>query len=413
MHGARRRERPWRAVAATLVAVVAVSAGLVMSAPAALAQRPVAAQAAMSPPLHTMGKSIVDANGTPVHLAAVNWYGAESIDYVAGGLQAQPVDAIAGEVRQLGFNAVRLQWSNQMFERNPVVPVDRRRDTLAANPALKGKRALVVFDAVVRALTDQGIMVILDNHNSNAEWCCSTSDGNSLWYNSRYPETSWLNDWKGMVAHYLSNPLVVGADLRNEPRGSATWGGSPSFDWHGAAERGGNAVLSVNPNLLVMVEGIAYSGDLSGVARLPVQLSVGNRVVYSPHDYAWYESNFHSYTDWYNQIYPRWGYLVTGSNPQPLVVSEYGTCNTADTCVDSASASDNGYWFHMITKFLADNNVSWIYWPLNGTQSSSVRSQGRTWGAPESYGVLNPDWSGPSSQALITRLQQLQGSSSV
>jgi endoglucanase len=46
----------------------------------------------------------------------------------------------------------------------------------------------------------------------------------------------------------------VGADLRNELRSGATWGGSdPKLDWHAAAERGGNAVLGVNPLLLIMV----------------------------------------------------------------------------------------------------------------------------------------------------------------
>jgi len=32
-------------------------------------------------------------------------------------------------------------------------------------------------------------------------------------------------------------------------------GANPKLDWHAAAERGGNAVLAVNPLLLIMVEG--------------------------------------------------------------------------------------------------------------------------------------------------------------
>src|SRR5207302_6581695 len=111
-------------------------------------------------PLHTEGHLIVDSAGQPVHLAASNWYGAESTDFVVGGLQAQPLEVIVRQVRELGFNAVRLQWSNQMLESDPVVP----DYAVAANPDLRGRHAMDVFDRVVHALSDEGIMVILDNH---------------------------------------------------------------------------------------------------------------------------------------------------------------------------------------------------------------------------------------------------------
>src|SRR5437879_5316161 len=124
-------------------------------------------------PLRTDGRFIVDAAGQQVHLAAANWYGAESTDFVVGGLQAQPLEVIVRQVRELGFNAVRLQWSNQMIETDPVVP----DFAVAANPDLRGLHAMQVFDRVVRTLSEQGVMVILDNHNSNAEWCCGSNDG--------------------------------------------------------------------------------------------------------------------------------------------------------------------------------------------------------------------------------------------
>jgi endoglucanase len=38
---------------------------------------------------------IVDTKGNRVRLAAVNWYGAKSADYVVGGLQLQPLQTIA------------------------------------------------------------------------------------------------------------------------------------------------------------------------------------------------------------------------------------------------------------------------------------------------------------------------------
>jgi endoglucanase len=60
---------------------------------------------------------------------------------------------------------------------------------------------------------------------------------------------------------------VIGVDLRNEPHnansGGSCWGcGTISYDWSLAAERGGAAVLGVNANLLIFVEGTdCYNND--------------------------------------------------------------------------------------------------------------------------------------------------------
>jgi endoglucanase len=361
------------------------------------------AQAQVSFPLHTSGQFIVDSAGKRVHLNAVNWYGAESSDFVVAGLQSATLPAIVQQIKSLGFNAVRLPWSNQLYESNP--PVGSY--ALAANPGLQGENALAILDQVVNALTGAGIMVILDNHNSNAEWCCG-NDGNALWYNSQYPEASWLADWQGMAGRYLGNPLVIGADLRNEPRITATWGGDAGTDWHGAAQRGGNAVLAVNPRLLVFVEGVNYALDLSGAAALPVSLNVPNQLVYEAHDYGFDYSNLVSYNDYVNRITPLWGYLVTGRNPAPLWLGEFGTCNTAQTCVQSGNPSDNGYWFGFATAYLGTYDLDWSYWAINGTQSTGA---GRTWGARESYGVLNPSWNGVALPALSQALSGIAAAS--
>jgi endoglucanase len=86
----------------------------------------------------------VDTNGNRVRLAAVNWYGAKSADYVVGGLQLQPLQTIVAQIKSLGFNAVRLPWSNQMYESNPIVA----NYALAANTSMEGQNALTIFDQV-------------------------------------------------------------------------------------------------------------------------------------------------------------------------------------------------------------------------------------------------------------------------
>jgi len=362
-----------------------------------LATAATCAGAGIALPLHTGGRYIVDANNQRVKLAAVNWYGAEEEDYVVAGLEYAALPDIAQQIRVMGFNAVRLPWSNQMYETNPVIDPAR----LAANPSLVGLQALGVFDAVVAALANEGLLVILDNHMSNANWCCSDTDGNGLWYNSEFPEKSWLADWQGMAGRYLNQPAVIGADLRNEPRSGATWGGSdPLYDWHAAAERGGDAVLSVNPSLLIFVEGVNYATDLSGALDLPVQLSVTSQLVYSSHDYSWDHAGLASYDELAAQLDGLWGYLLMSG--LPVWVGEFGTCHTDVSCVTSSTAGTGGFWFSNFQQYLQQHDADWSYWALNGTEA---RGDTRTLGAEETYGILNTSWTGSASPDLLNALQ--------
>jgi hypothetical protein len=128
-------------------------------------------------PLHTQGPSIVDASGTPVKLNLVNWYGTESEDFVVGGLKYQPIAAIIRQIVSMGFNGVRLPWSEQMWQSNPVVSAR----LLTANRQFTGERARTIFEAVVRDLVAAGLMVVLDNQASDAGGCCTSAE-DTLWY---------------------------------------------------------------------------------------------------------------------------------------------------------------------------------------------------------------------------------------
>jgi endoglucanase len=402
-----------RRLVAAGVGVAAVAAlGLTAAsspAPARAAGRTVAEHAAVAAPdagitfpLHTNGASIVDAAGKAVRLNFVNWYGAESPDFVVGGLEYQPISSIISEIVSMGFNGIRLPWSNQMWETDPPVPAS----LVAANPQFAGEDARTVFEQVVQDLANAGLMVILDNHNSDAEWCCSATDGNTLWYNSAYPQTAWVSDWKSVTTQFKGIPQVIGVDLRNEPRGSATWGGSSATNWQAAAERGGDAVQSADRNLLVFVEGINYATNLAGVAKLPVKLTTASHVVYEAHDYG-FDTKVTSYDNWVSKIQSAWGYLA---GQDPLWVGEFGTCNTSETCVSSGSSASNGLWFGAITRFLRYHNVNWSYWAVNGTKSDGKPGQGLTYGQTESYGVLNPQWDAAARASLLSALQAIQPS---
>lgn len=349
----------------------------------------------ITPPLHTDGHRIVDAAGHVVRLTSVNWYGFDEKEYVAGGLDHAPLAKIIAQIRNIGVNSVRLPWANETLEHDPLPP----DYAIAANPQFKGKHAMEIMDAVIAALARAHIMVILDNHVSRADWCSET-DGNGLWYNAEYPEANWLADWRTIAERYRKERWVVGADLRNELRNGAAWGGAdPKLDWHAAAERGGNAVLAGNPRLLIMVEGPDYSTNFTGFDKLPVRLPVEHRLVYSPHAYNIAGHPFANYEELKQAYDARAGFLMHVEPGVPLWIGEFGTCQTL-TC------GANSDWFRLFIRLLKENDVlSWSYWPLNGTQSSGA---GRKYDAVETYGLLSPDYEHIGAPAIVDLLRTIE-----
>lgn len=353
--------------------------------------------AGIEPPLHTEGHHILDASGNPVRLTSVNWYGFDQKEYVAGGLDHASLATIVQLIRQIGVNSVRLPWANETLERNPLVP----DYAVSANPQFKGKHAMEVMDAVIAALAHAHIMVILDNHVSRADWCCSESDGNGLWYNHEYPETRWLADWKAIAKRYRNQQWVVGADLRNELRNGAAWGGAdPKLDWHAAAERGGRAVLAANPRLLVIVEGPEYSTNFTGFDKLPINLPVPHRLVYSPHAYYAREQTPSSFEELKAVYEARATFLLHTEPGVPLWVGEFGACQALD-CGGEAD------WFRQFVRLLRENpQISWGYWPLNGTQSTGVS---RKYDAIESFGLLSTDYKHIAAPKIVELLRTIEG----
>jgi endoglucanase len=362
--------------------------------------------------LHAGGTQILDARGNPVHLAAVNWYGAESPDFVVGGLDYRPYGQILQTISDLGYNAIRIPFSNQMVEQNPVVTAH-----LAANPDLRGKHALDILDAVISYAGALGLSVILDNHRSEAGW---SSQPGGLWYTPQYSDASFVADWALLAARYARSNTVVGLDLRNEPHGTATWGsGDAATDWKAAAERAGDAALAANPNVLVIVEGVQYygsapsawwGGNLMGVATAPVVLRYANgasardRLVYSAHDYGpamcgngcpWFNSGT-TYASLAQVWDSYFGFIAadpTKPYAAPVWLGEFGTCNLQKTCVADTTPGSQGQWFSSLVQYLSDRHMGWAYWAANGTQSSGAT---RAYGQFEGYGLLSRDWTAPT-----------------
>jgi endoglucanase len=355
-------------------------------------------------PLRTAGRWIVDATGRRVKLACVNWSGAEQRDGVVGGLQHQPIARIAQLFASMGFNCVRIPWSVEAVQRPFNVS---SHAVLAANPALVGQSTLHLLDAVVTACADARLMVVLDNHMSDADWCCSDTDENGLWYNDRWPEEAWLAAHTAIASRFEHEVYVVAAELRNELRNAVVggrtrypdWGGGSRLtDWRLAALRAAHAILAVRPSgLLIVVDALAYSTDFGAVYHDPIALP--GRLVYSVHDYSWFFHDFaHTEKQLHRLLGDRWGYLVAQGKPYtaPVWVSEWGDWHDG--------RNFDGGWWPWFESYLRGADFDWAYWCGDGTQS---RGSGRHFGRAEGYGVLNVTWNGPAG-VLLQSLQPLQ-----
>lgn len=385
----------------------------------------------------TDGSRIVDSHGCVVRIAAVNWFGMENKYHVPEGLQKQPLDAILARVQSLGFNAIRLTFSNATVEANPVVT--KRLD---ANPQLEGLHVLDILDQIVAAAGRHDLKIILDNSRSTIG---GTPEPDGLWYTKSYPDQAWLRDWKMLVKRYLGNPTVVAVDLRNEPHTrppgpwslktylhqGATWGpykgvDDQASDWRLVAERAGNAVLAINPHLLVIVEGIQQYPDAGSAGRIdaswwgsilqpvrsyPVRLSVPHQLVYSPHEYGPFKypmpqfGPHMSYAGVAAVWTKHWAFLLDPKSREqaPIFLGEFGTCGRSTLCVQDTAPGSQGLWFSFLIRFFKTHpQVGWSFWALNATNPDNVTMP--------NY-ILKPDWKTVRLPALIQTLHQVEGSS--
>ncbi|MFJ3923240.1 glycoside hydrolase family 5 protein [Streptomyces sp. NPDC090022] len=410
-----------------------------------------AASAAWTPPLSTRGRYIVDAQGNRFRLRSGNWDGAQGswngsgdpadpATHHAGqpsygipiGLDRAPLPALLADFRALGLNSIRLPYSNEMLRTTAPVP----DAAVAANPALRGRTPLQVFDAVVEALTADGFAVILNNHTVTTRWCCGL-DGNERWNSSGRSTRQWADDWVTIARRYRSNPRVVGADLYNEVRrdvwNDPNWGLGDNHDWHAAAQEAADRILTeANPDLLVIVEGINWTGlpidgfphgrpTLTPARTLSHTLVVSGKLVYSAHFYGYTGPNHSGATGMGETHDPRYQDLSREQLHQVLrdqaffVSAETGAHFTAPVWVSEfgIGADEQGAapraWFGNLTDYLTSADADFAYWPLVGWSGGPGGSGGDTWAllrydtAGRRSGALDAgDWRTPAWNALVT-----------
>mmetsp|Transcript_55205 Transcript_55205/g.118692 ORF Transcript_55205/g.118692 Transcript_55205/m.118692 type:complete len:694 (+) Transcript_55205:37-2118(+) len=390
-------------------------------------------------PLRVSGRWVIDSTGRRVKLSGVNWSGSHMKQLVVGGLHTARLETLVKSIKHMGFNSVRMNFALSMLKvgTSQFLPAPHPA-LLKANPQLTGMSALEVFDRIVQAITDEGLLVVLNNHMSEAGWCCSGDDGNELWFTEEYSIEDWLDALTFMAERYSSNKRVIGIDIRHEPRvqdRTATvpwWGletrvtkplGYQFVDWRQAAARGSVAVWKGNPSALVLIEGFLYATNLAYVKKRPMSFAqecLNSRVVYSLHEYSWFSSiylfweglknRFNPFTffsdlhalesateegarfhqDDSDVSYKRWrdmrieaSYFLHTEDSAPIWVSEFGTSGKSDA-----------HWNHT-QRFMREMDVDWSYWPLDAERVPADFPNAGDRGIPETYGIFDSgrrDW---------------------
>jgi aryl-phospho-beta-D-glucosidase BglC (GH1 family) len=338
----------------------------------------------------------------PGRLTGVNWFGFETTNYFPHGLWARDYKSMLKQIKDLGFNSVRLPWCNDMLKATPTgIQVNAYgTDPYTKEPLnldLGGLTSLQVMDKILDECNRIGLKVILDNHSR-------AHDGymqETLWYTKGYDEETWISDWVMLIERYKDNPAVVAADLKNEPHGNttngmkppATWGydqdGYGTTDWRKAAVKCGQAILKANPKITIIVEGVEnyrgdnywWGGNLKGVEDFPIKDSEipSSNLWYSSHEYGpevynqtWFQAS--SFPDNLPDIWDSKFWFIHKKGIAPLFFGEFG--------IKEASAADHSSTaYKWLTTFMeyAGKDSSWTFWCMNPNSG-------------DTEGILKDDW---------------------
>ncbi len=329
--------------------------------------------------LSTYHGELVDATtGCQVILTGVNWFGFETSTLAPQGLWARNWKSMLQQMAHLGFNTIRLPFTDQLFE-----PGSKPQSiNYQLNPDLKGLQGLALMDKIIQGARSFGLKVILDRHDPTAD------QRPGLWYTDHLSQSQWIQDWVMLAKHYRGNSTVIGADLANEPHSPATWGtGDPNTDWRLAAQKAGNAILAANPNWLIIVEGVDtyqnasywWGGNLEGVRKFPVRLSEPSKLVYSAHDYGpsvynqpWFQAPKPAdLAHTLPAIWQKYWAYVQEDGIAPVLVGEFGG--------PSMGQDTEGVWQRTLVSFLKAHHISYTYWAWNPNSG-------------DTGGILNNDW---------------------
>ncbi|KAH6972245.1 glycoside hydrolase superfamily [Ilyonectria sp. MPI-CAGE-AT-0026] len=371
-------------------------------------------------PFFSNGNRMVDASNNTVKYAGTNWPG-HGEAMVPEGLQYQSIATIVSDIKSLGMNVIRLTYAIEMIDQiYDNDGQDIRLDTsftealgstngtkvlnqvLANNPQFTAATTrLEVFDAIAAECAKQEIYIHLDNHISQAKWCCGGADGNAWFGDSEFPVDNWMRGLVFMAKHGKSWSNFVSISLRNElrqPTGTAS-STLESYDWatwYKHIKLATAAINAANPDPLIFLSGLNYDTTLQPVVQ-GTALTPGTEV-FDDEDFPGFRNKLvlelHNYSNSATSCSALKSDLGTkgfqSMDPSnsavkhvfPVLMTEWGFLQTDSTW--------KGVYTSCLAEFLPESSAGWMYWVLVG--SYYVRSG--TQDFEETWGLLAHDWSG-------------------
>jgi endoglucanase len=367
--------------------------------------------------LHTVGNTIVDEAGNRVLLSGANWFGFNASERVFHGLWSANIETITRQMAQRGLNIVRVPISTQLLlEWRAGQTVAAPNVNTFANPELAGMNNLQIFDYWLTLCERYGLKVMLDVHSADAD---NSGHVYPVWYKGSITAEQFYVAWEWVTTRYRTNDTIVAMDIKNEPHGTpssnprAKWDGTTAVDnFKNACETAGRRILAINPNLLILCEGIEvyprpgvswtsttptdyfstwWGGNLRGVRDFPVNLGANqDQLVYSPHDYGplvfnqpWFQGNFDK-TSLTNDVWrPNWLYIHENGTA-PLLMGEWGGRLGQDPRQDR--------WMTALRDLIVETGMHQTFWCINpnsGDTGGLLLDDWVTWDE-QKYTMLKP-----------------------
>lgn len=365
------------------------------------------------------GGKLYDPAGKELQVRGISHFG-----FSSGILQPQYLWSMGwkeqiAQIKQLGFNAVRLPFvPDALYVTTPVDElswVDPQK-----NPELLGKTPLQVLDLWMAEANRQGLYVMLNFHSVSRvklypTWFVDTPADYALTYNGQpYSADDWVRDVRFVATRYAHLPNFFAIDLYNEPNGRVRWSqGDPNvtdakYYWKPAAERAAAAVLAANPRLLIFVQGI--NGNYDGIEDSTLSMNWGeslqqqayqpleipaDKLVLSPHTYGpdVYRKASFSAPDYPHNLAADWETLFGRfAGTHPVVIGEWG----GRYGQGGTGAADVAWQNALVDYLIAKDLRSSFYWSYTPNSSDTggilddalaVRADKmallqRLWGAP-------------------------------
>ena len=411
--------------------------------------------------LHAVGSRLYDKDGNQVWLTGANWFGMNCTENFPHGLWSADADELLSSVADHGINIIRFPISTELLlswmNGEPYKPVGLTASNdpyYMFNPDFCDENggtmdSMGIFDVLMKKCKKYGIKALIDihspaSHNSGHNYNLwyyepSAADADNMAANSKTGEEitydMWIESVTWLAEKYKNDDTIIAYDLKNEPHGKrgyngttcptdiAKWDDSEDLNnWAFAATECGHSILDVNPNALILIEGVEqypktekgytydtadiwqasadvspwygawWGGNLRGVKDYPIDFgskSRNSQIVYSPHDYGpsvynqtWFDKDFTTQTLLDDYWYDTWAY-INDQDIAPLLIGEWG---------GHMDGGKNQKWMELLRDYMIDNHINHTFWCLNpnsGDTGGLLDSSFTVWD-DEKYDLFEP-----------------------